>query len=247
MQMTVKPPMTVVERAMEEGKADIELRISSKDGQVSLYFVAGVRLVDKEENRFFAGASIDITSLYATEEALRESEQRYRNLVEAIPDIVLVSDFSGRVLYTTPSLERHTGANYGELYKADASSSIYIPDETDNMQDAIQEFVQSDRPYSDLIVNCLLGKDNNPHWYSSILSRVQFQGQPALQVISRDITEQKLAEAALRESEERYALAARGANRRFMGSEPAYHADLPLTALEIDGGRGGGGKPREPS
>ena len=202
----------VVAQAMEKGHADVELRICSKSGDISLYFVAGARLVDKDENRFFAGAGIDITSLYAAEEALRESEERYRNLVEAIPDIVLVSDFSGRLLYTTPSLERHTGANYGELYNANSGSSVYNPDETDTMQEAIQEFVQSNRPYSDLIVNRLLGKDNKPHWYSSILSRVQFQGQPALQVISRDITEQKLAEAALRESEERYALAARGAN-----------------------------------
>lgn len=202
----------LVERAIQEGNADAELRICSKEGQPSLLYVAGARLVDEAGTRFFAGVGVDITNLFVTEEALRESEERYRNLVEAIPDIVLVSDFTGRILYTTPSLERHTGLNFDEMRTSNAGSPMYIPDETDNMQLAIQEFVQSGRPYSGVIENRLVGKDNRTHWYSSILSHVQFKGQPALQVISRDITEQKVAEAALRESEERYALAARGAN-----------------------------------
>jgi diguanylate cyclase (GGDEF)-like protein/PAS domain S-box-containing protein len=195
--------MAMVEKAMEEGQADAEVRVCSKNGQVALYFTAGARLMDDTGVRFFAGVGVDITSLFATEQALRESEERYRNLMEAIPDIVLVSDFDGRLLYTTPSLERHTGLSYPDLQSTSQNNVVYIPDETDNMQQAIQEFIQSDLPYSDTIENRLLGKDNQPHWYSSILSRVQFQGQPALQVISRDITEKKQAEAELYRSQER--------------------------------------------
>jgi diguanylate cyclase (GGDEF)-like protein/PAS domain S-box-containing protein len=211
--------------AMEEGRADAELRICDKDGHVSLFYVTGARLIDERGARYFAGAGVDITNSFIAEEALRESEERYRNLVEAIPDLVLVFDFTGRLLYTSPSLERHTGFNFDEVQTSHTDSAFFISDETDTMQQAIQEFVQSGRPYSDVIENRLLGKDGQPHWYSTIFSHVQFKGQPALQVISRDITEQKLAEMALRESEERYALAARGANDGLW--------DLDLRTMEI--------------
>lgn len=198
-------------RGLEEGQSEVELRMLNKEGQVFLYYISGARLIGQDGKPYFAAVGLDITSLFVTEAALRESEERFRNLVEAIPDIIMVVDFSGQVLYATPSLERQTGLTLPDLQNVanqeeqNPAGAPGMPTALDSgiLVQAIQEFVASESQFSEVIVNSLVDKDNQTHWYSSILSRVQFRGQPALQVISRDITEQKRAEADLYRSQER--------------------------------------------
>jgi diguanylate cyclase (GGDEF)-like protein/PAS domain S-box-containing protein len=50
----------------------------------------------------------------------------------------------------------------------------------------------------------IIRKDGSVRWVETFPSRIEYQGRPALQVAMIDITERKLAEATLRNSEERY-------------------------------------------
>jgi diguanylate cyclase (GGDEF)-like protein/PAS domain S-box-containing protein len=50
----------------------------------------------------------------------------------------------------------------------------------------------------------IIRKDGSVRWVESFPSRIEYQGRPALQVAMVDITERKLAEATLKNSEERY-------------------------------------------
>lgn len=51
----------------------------------------------------------DITERKRMETAVRESEQRYRMLADAIPDVVFALDAAGRPTYVSPSIERMRG------------------------------------------------------------------------------------------------------------------------------------------
>ena len=55
------------------------------------------------------GILVDITERRASEEALRESEEKYRTIFENVQDIFLKTDFEGNLLDVSPSVEHHLG------------------------------------------------------------------------------------------------------------------------------------------
>ena len=59
--------------------------------------------------------SLDITARKRAEQALRESEQRYRGLVANVEDVVYSTDAEGRLLYVSPAIERLYGYRAEDL------------------------------------------------------------------------------------------------------------------------------------
>ncbi len=51
----------------------------------------------------------DITEIKRAEDSLRESEERFRTLIEQAQDVILIVDLGGRITYAAPSIERVTG------------------------------------------------------------------------------------------------------------------------------------------
>ena len=130
----------------------------------------------------------------ATLAALRESEQRYRTLVETFPDIVMITDFTGQVLYANAALENQTGLTLQEL-QPPVSRTFIHPDDVAIVRDAIDELLTSDRSHTDIIENRFIDKYDRVHWYSGIIARTQYEGQPVLQTVTRDVTARKQIEA----------------------------------------------------
>ena len=121
------------------------------------------------------------------EDALKESEERYRNLVEAFNDIVLVTDHSGRIAYANPSLEHQTGLTPQDL-------SFILPDDASAMMSFVKAFIESGENYSQAMEHRVLDHQKNLHWYSTAMAKTTYMGKPALQFIMRNITEQKIAD-----------------------------------------------------
>jgi len=140
----------------------------------------------------------DITDRIQTEEALRESEDRYRKLVEISPDaIILHSD--GKILYVNPAALTILGASHSNEIVGKNVLDFIQPGFREGVRINIEKDLRGDRtPPMELH---MLRVDGTPVIVEGRGVRTLIDGAPAVQVAIRDITERKHAEEALRQSE----------------------------------------------
>ena len=231
------------ERAMNELKQNkpvmSEVRIIKKNGDVRWVRVYAHPVWDTKQNRLIGinGGVQDITQRKLAEEALRESEHRYRTLVEAFPDVITVRDYDGNLIYTNPALEEQTGLSMEEANRI--GSFYYVhPEDREIVRQAQDDLMNNDKQHSEVIENRLV-INNITYWYRGIMCKVQYEGKPALMIITRNITEHKAAETALRESEEKYRLLYTSMNEGSGLYEVIYDEDghaIDYLILEVNPG-----------
>jgi diguanylate cyclase (GGDEF)-like protein/PAS domain S-box-containing protein len=148
----------------------------------------------------------------AAEEALRHSEEKFRTLVENLSDWIWQVDERGSFTYIGPNTEPLIGFTPREL-TGKSLVELVTPEDADSFSALFNRTISRQERLASLEV-CLACKNGGvrvfemdavPLFDSSGL----FSGYGGT---CRDITQRKQAEAALRESEERYALATNGAN-----------------------------------
>jgi two-component system cell cycle sensor histidine kinase/response regulator CckA len=133
---------------------------------------------------------------------LRESEQRYRALVQSFPVAVAVH-VAGRVVYANPEAVRTIGAPSAEALIGRPILDFVHEDYREVVQGRVADVYHSGSQ-GPLLQERFLRYDGTPIDVEVLVARVTYGGQPAGQVVFRDVGERKEAEAALRESETRY-------------------------------------------
>jgi PAS domain S-box-containing protein len=147
------------------------------------------------------GITRDITGRILAEEALRDSEDRYRKLVEISPDgIILHQD--GRVVYMNPAALRLMRASCMEEIVGKEVLGIIHPDYREKVWGFIRKDLEGDMtPPIELL---LLRLDGTTVPVEGRGVQTLVGGSPAVQVTIRDITDRKKTEERLRKSEEKY-------------------------------------------
>ena len=82
---------------------------------------------ERGDLRQIRGYLFDNTAHKLAEEALREAEERHRNLIEFLPDAVLVSD-GDRVVFANPAAARLVGAPHAQVLVGRSLLALYHPD-----------------------------------------------------------------------------------------------------------------------
>jgi diguanylate cyclase (GGDEF)-like protein/PAS domain S-box-containing protein len=145
----------------------------------------------------------DISYRRQAEKALRESEERYRTLVENASDIVFRTDDTGHFTFVNPAVLRITGYAEREMIGKHYLTVIRSDMREEAMKFFGRQFVKRiPNTYSEYPV---IVKDGRKIWIGQNTQLIFQDGKVvALQAVARDITERKEMEALLKESENRY-------------------------------------------
>jgi diguanylate cyclase (GGDEF)-like protein/PAS domain S-box-containing protein len=177
-----------------------EFRLKRKDGTIR-WVEALSNPIQYQGKPAVQVAYLDITDRKRSEEALRESEDKYRSLVELANDgIVIIQD--GLVKYANPRIVEMWGGNIEEAI--DTPFSNYIdPSEVPKALERYKKRIANE-PIGREYQTILRRKDNSKMYVEASAGLIQYHGKPADFVTIRDITERKHMEDALKESENRY-------------------------------------------
>jgi PAS domain S-box-containing protein len=178
------------------------VNLRAKDGRIIKTLITSVCVKDEDGRVIgFQGTIRDITGQAQAEEALRESEERYRHLVEHSHDIICVHDLEGRILSVNQVAVDLLGYEQSALLGMNVRD-VLVPRVRDEF-DAYLATIREDGFASGLmLVHTRAGKERV--WEYDNALRTEGVPAPVVRAMAHDVTERMRAQRALQESEERY-------------------------------------------
>ncbi|HLN45544.1 MAG TPA: PAS domain S-box protein [Candidatus Sulfotelmatobacter sp.] len=185
-------------RALYKGESvsNAAIMIERPDGKRFIVNVS-TRPVRNEQGEIFAAVAIfdDITSQRAAEEALKESEERYRILINASPDAIAIH-MAGKLIYANPAGLALFGAKESKDVEGKSILDFVAPTERQKVISRISRAVTAGET-APLLEEELLRLDGTSIMAEVIATPIKYRGQTAVQVILRDITQRKVLEKKL--------------------------------------------------
>ncbi len=179
----------------------LELPAASKDGKEITIEIAlsPISLSHNMENRGRLVLAIirDITERKGVEEAIKESEERFRSLVQNTSDIITILEADGTVRYISPALERMTGHKPEEQIGTKAFASVH-PDDRERALGMFAEVLKK-RGLHPPVEFRVPHKDGSWRYLEHVVNNLL--DDPAVRgvvVNSWDVTERKALEEQLR-------------------------------------------------
>ncbi|MCI0418674.1 MAG: PAS domain S-box protein [Acidobacteria bacterium] len=179
-----------------------EIEFRKADGR-PLWISLSVRPVLDAHGKVLESRSIvvDITERKRVEQALRESEEKFRRLVEQAADAFFVHDFDGKIIDVNQRACDSLGYTREELLK------LWVADIEESF--GAEEIAETCKRMVPGIPLTIAGserrKDGTIFPVEVRVGLFESSGHRLILALARDITERKRAEAALRESEDRLA------------------------------------------
>ena len=182
---------------VEKGRAaDYEGEVIRKDGSIVLVNISAAPLTIRGK-RLIIGLFRDITEQKQVEEALRESEQRHRTLIELAPDGIASTDLKGVITSVNTAVLQFTGCSEDEIVGKHFSKIALL--------------APKDIPkYMKLFASVVIGKgvrtlqgayrrkDGTEGWFEARVTSMKVNGKKlGIQAVIRDMTEHKRIEQEL--------------------------------------------------
>ncbi len=183
----------------EEVQNRYTFKILRKDGQ-SRWVDFGAEIIEYKGKPAGIGTAYDITERIKFEEDLKASEEKYRLLIENQTDLVVKVDLDGRFLFISESYCKTFGKTQEELMNNKFLPLVH-PDDRESTMKEMEKLYS--HPYSCYLEQRALTV-NGWRWFSWVDTMVFDENGNPKEIIGvgRDITEKKIAEIALKESQE---------------------------------------------
>jgi PAS domain S-box-containing protein len=191
------------EAVERKGTYETEFRVRRYDGVYRDFLTRGIPVFREDGTiQEWVGTCIDITGRKQAEEALKESEEKYRNLIENQGEGVAVADMEELFIFANPAADRIFGVSPGGLIGRSLNEFTkpehfsVIREQTATRREGVKssyevEILRPDGDKRTVLITAVPRFDQKNIFLGTF-------------GVFRDITERKQAEEALRVSEERY-------------------------------------------
>ena len=198
-----------------------DLPLKRQDGS-TLEVQISARLIELGNERLIHSVVRDVSEQKAAAKALRESEERYRRLVDHSPDAILVHG-EGRILYANAAAAGTFGASAPEALSGRPVMDFLADEHREFVADRIRRMYENRETVPPAEIK-IVGFDGQIREVEAAGGPITYEGLPAAQVVLRDITERKQADRRLRE-------ASRLASIGELAAGVAHEINKPLTSI----------------
>jgi PAS domain S-box-containing protein len=188
-------PAKILKDLDEKGHSIFEtVHVAKNGGKIPVEISA--RVLNLGDRQFFVAISRDIMERKQAEEVLIEKEERYRSLVESTEDSIFLVDKKGRYLFSNKTHSSKLGIEHSEII-GKRYSEFHPEKDSKKFQERIEKVFKKGKS----IQHVHKEKRNQSHFLRTLSPVKRPDGSiSSITVISKDITNLKLAEAALQES-----------------------------------------------
>jgi len=215
----IHPPESlpyVIEQFERQARGEIKIAhdipVLKKNKTVFLADINPSATITLNGKEYLVGIFRDITERKHAEEALRESEEKYKLLADqSIMSMLIIQD--GRIKYANYATSIINGYSIEEMlnWEKDEYRIVLHPDDMTSVMEQIRK-KQTGAP--DITVNYIsriITKPGEIKWVESYSKTISLDGSPADFIMMIDITERKNAEEKLQKSEANFRLLAENA------------------------------------
>ena len=195
-----------VKEILENGKDKVvhEQVVHGSKGQKIWLEITAIPIRDKNGNLVAVSElSIDVTQKKKAEKALKESEKRFRELNDLLPEIVFETDSTGLLTLVNQAAFERFGYSQEDFDKGLKAFQMLAPEDRKRAKENIAKVLRGEKTGPDEYMG--LRKDGTKFPFIINSAPIMKENKPVgMRGLIVNITERKKAEEALRESEEKY-------------------------------------------
>ncbi|MGD0279766.1 MAG: PAS domain S-box protein [Smithella sp.] len=182
-----------------------ETTFRRNDGTL-LTVLNSARIIELQGEKYILLVAYDITERKQAEDALKESERKYRLLADNIQDVIFVLDMNLKYTYISPSVKTMRGYEPEEVLKQQSIEHVLTPSSHDLAMKTISDIMELEKsgprenaPLSRTFQLEMKRKDGTTLWTEVKFSFIRDENQRPIAImgVTRDITERKKADEKL--------------------------------------------------
>jgi len=174
----------------------------SQDDQLTLATLADQVAISIENARLYKEAQQELAERKRAQAALRESEERFRNIAELLPEIVFETDMNDRITFINKMGIEGTGYSDEDFKSGLSAGELLIAEDRERVGKNISKVLHGEKSGGNEYT--ALRKDGSTYPIAVYSSPIISEGKPiGMRGIIVDITERKRAEGELRRTLEK--------------------------------------------